>query len=482
LIKEKKIELVRWITLRLGKHFNQFVTLKTPIILIIFMIIIAPTSLLLAEPIIGTVEGSKAPFYSVTLNITDSDQTTDGKNPVQYVLTIVNTGNDIDTFTVFSEITEVTECDDPDKSYWSASLDKSIITLEASASTAIILTVTTTCGCQVGCVGTITITAVSAGDPNVKATINTYTTRGATQQHSGLIVEIDYNMNLNELFLEQINELDVYVYNLQGLEDSILIRASEAPEDWSVSLSPQEFLLLPNSRQVITLSFTIPQDISSDEYLIEITAQSIKSPSIQGKDNMKVFIKPDLIIHKTYFSKRSIHEGEKVKVTAMVKNIGLASAKAISLNVFDEIDVSAIHQIANQTITFLGPNQDTNITFTWSPKKGSYNLTFWLNPDDSVNELRTDNNLRVEPITVAEALDQDTSDDFFYQASLLIIVLIFIWFVIYYKLSHRKTDEDSPEKSEINIKSDYKTKENVGRSTQQPGSLKAKSERRGPRK
>ena len=448
------------------------------------MFILLPLSIVMPKLMIGTVEGSgsKAPFYSVTLNTTVNKQTTDGKDPVQYILTIVNTGNGIDTFTVFSELIEVTDCDDPNISYWSASLDKSVISLKASESAAIILTVTTSCSCQIGCVGNIMVIAVSAGDPNVKATLNTYTTRGATQQHAGLIIEIDYNMYLNKLFLGQINKLDVYVYNLQGLEDSILIQASKVPEDWSVSLAPQEFLLLPNSKKIVTLSFTIPQDISSDEYVIELTAQSIKSPSIRGNDNMVVFIKPDLIIQDTFFSKSSIREGDKVKITAMVKNIGLASAKAITINVFDNLDVSVIHQIANKTITFLGPNQDTNITFTWSPKEGSYNLTFWLNPDESINELRTDNNLRVEPITVEESLGKDTTDDFFYYAWFLIIVLFFIWLVIYYKLSQGKAEGKESKRTEINKDLRYEPRGKTERSTHKPGSFSSKEKRFGPRK
>ena len=82
--------------------------------------------------------GTKGDYYGFEFNSTDIEKTTDGKIPVKYSIKIINTGNIKDTYSLFVNIQEVTNCEEPDIHEWTFEIDKSEVTLEPSLYTEII--------------------------------------------------------------------------------------------------------------------------------------------------------------------------------------------------------------------------------------------------------------------------------------------------------------------------------------------------------
>ena len=430
--------------------------LITTMIVFILLVLLLNVFGNLLFPLVGTVSGAgtRGEYYSVELNSTKTSQKTDGKNPVDYVLTIINTGNKQDSFTIYAELLDVTDCSEPDKKEWSYYLDTSLITLGPSQSAPIVLTVLTSCGCQIGCIATITVHAVSGAESTVRDSITTYTTRGASKQVYGLQVEIDFNPALNVLSLDTLMEFDVFVYNIQNQKDTIIVWPTQGPAEWSIGVTPQQFSLQPNSKRLVTLSFTLPKNITIGEYPITLTAQSTDSPSVQGKDNIIVPIKPDIIINNITLPKGTIQAGVTVDLKITVENMGLATATNIPIVIYDEINLTTEHELLREVIEVLEPNQSTIIIVRWQPTKGSYNLTIWLDPNGTVEELSDMNNYRIEPITVEGASSQVSGDSEFYYVFLIILVLIIICLVIYFKFTKKRSKPDQKTADTEDMKSE----------------------------
>jgi len=351
------------------KNFYSKMTVFLLIVLLLSVLINYRSSMVIPA------SGTKADFYSIDINSTTTVKTTDGKNPVDYIITVTNTGNRQDTITLYPELLEISGCSEPDENEWSYTLDTSLITLAPSQSVALVLTVSTSCGCQVNCKAAIEVHAISGSDANVHESIVLYTTRGPAKKVTGLVVEIDFNSALNLIYLDQVMKFDVYIYNLQNQQDAIIVWPSEGLETWSIGVSPDEFSLPPNSKKLITLNFKVPGNISSGDYNITLTAQSRDSPNIQGKDRILIEIRPDLIITDVSFSETPVYANERVEIRISVQNIGLTAASDIELVVYDELNLTSEHELDRQTISSLASNQSMTISVSWKPTKGLYNIT-----------------------------------------------------------------------------------------------------------
>lgn len=424
------------------KNFNLSIT--GILLIILFLSILINNS----TPMVIPASGTKADFYSIDINSTTTVKTTDGKNPVDYIITVTNTGNRQDTITLYPELLEVTGCSEPDENEWSYTLDTSLITLAPSQSVVLVLTVSTSCGCQVNCKVAIEIHAVSGSDANVHESIILYTTRGPAKKVTGLVVEIDFNSALNVIYLDQVMKFDVYIYNLQNQQDTIIVWPTEGPESWSIGVSPDEFTLQPNSKKLITLNFKVPENISSGDFYITLTAQSRDSPNIQGKDRILIEIRPDLIITHVRFSETPAYANERVKISISIQNIGLTPASDIELVVYDELNLTSEHELNRQTIPSLASNQSMTVTITWKPAKGQYNITIMIDPNDEINELTNVNNFRIEPLNVKKAAGTTTQEWLYYALIFLIILIILIWLISRYRSAGKSggpKDQDTRE-------------------------------------
>lgn len=391
--------------------------------------------------LVGISSGTRTELYDFELNITKTEQTTEGSSPIEYAITLINTGNAIDTVTLFTELKEVTNCEKPDFKEWSYVLEPSIVTLEPSHNELVVLTVSTACSCQDGCKATIIVTGISSGNQDLSKFITTYTTRGPNKRppgDPGVVIDINYDKYTTKLFLEKPVILDVEMVNTQNSKDTFYVWVSQSPENWSVSVSPTDLTILGNSRKMIKLNFVIPKGTSPKTYTISLRAQSQKSSNVGHKDTIKITIKPDIIIENVVFSKSEPRAGESVSLSIKVANIGLAFAKDIPLVIYDQLNYSLSHELNRQTISRIDPNQTINISYTWHPETGEYNLVFRIDPDKNLNELRSDNNIRIEPIFVKESEESEQIDESFYFTFILVFVLIIAWLIIYFIYSNKQ--------------------------------------------
>jgi uncharacterized membrane protein len=248
--------------------------------------------------------------------------------------------------------------------------------------------------------------------------------------------------------------IDVIVYNLQNMQESILILVADAPPEWSTKISPTEFNMEPNSMLTITLSFSIPEEITPGEYSITLTARSQKTQNVQSTESINLLVKPDVIIEAVKFSKNDIRESDKVELTISVKNIGLAAAKDINIVVYDAMTYTTDHELARRTIPTLAPNSIKNIKINWHPQAGKFNITVWANPDSTLDELRNSNNFKIEDVTVGPAEETDSSNTIYFLLFLVLIILVIFWVIRRYKFNgddDDRTEPQEPQKNNINL-------------------------------
>jgi uncharacterized membrane protein len=392
-----------------------------------------------------TAKRTRAEYYDFALNTTSTQKSTDGSSSIQFIITILNTGNSPDTITLFSELVQITNCDNPDFNEWSYVLEPSVIKLDPSYTESVTLTVSTACSCQEGCKAEILVTGKSGSNPDLSKSITLFTIRGAAKPppgDPGVVIDINYNQYTTKLTLEKQVTIDVEVINTQNTGETIFIWVYKKPDTWSVSVTPSDFSMSRYSRKVVKLNLLIPQGVLPDTYRITLLAQSQESPNINDKDTIKIPIKPDVIIQDVVFSKPKPREGENVKLTISVKNIGLAKVENITLVIYDDLNYTQAHTLNTQVIELLQPNQTEEIVYTWHPKEGDYNLAFRIDPENNLNELRSDNNIRLDPISVGEKVKKNGEDFLFLYTILSVIILVVVCLIMFYHYSRQRKVND----------------------------------------
>ena len=218
----------------------------------------------------------------------------------------------------------------------------------------------------------------------------------------------------------------------------------------------------PSSSKTIDLTFKIPNGTSKGEYTITLTASSINDPEVQRKDTIVVLIKPDLIINNVAFPDEKLNAGKKSRISITLTNIGLMTNEPLPLVMYDQPEISTKHEIGRITIPSINPNQTKTVDFSWTPKQGNYNFTIRIDPEIIGDELNIDNNIRIEPIEVGEALDKEADEDYFYIAYIIVLLALIIWLIIYFKISKNKKKNEalreSSDRPKNNLQKDYKSK------------------------
>ena len=141
-----------------------------------------------------------------------------------------------------------------------------------------------------------------------------------------------------------------------------------------------------------------------------------------------------------------------------IVNIGLAPLNEVSLVIYDELNYTLEHELHRVDIQGILPNQTENISFTWKPKAGEYNLAFRLDPEYELDELRNDNNLRIEPVLVVR---DDTDDDGLSGIQLYLvygIIIIIIIFLLILYLKDTSPQQSNREKSKKQLEEKDRSK------------------------
>ena len=376
----------------------------------------------------------RAEYYDFVINASTTEQTTDGKKPVKYPIFITNTGTHEDTYSIYAEIINVTNCPEPDTEQWTAILDPASVSVAPSQTATINLIVVSGCGCQVHCMAAIRVNCISGGDPAVNKSIITYTTRGMpTEPSIGVSLAVDYNPYLDILILDTYKYLDVEVWNTQLEQESFIAWVSSAPANWSVTISPTEFELGHNSKRKLTLGILVPRFIPSGNYTITVSAKSQNFDEVTGRDSIIIPIIPDLIIEDIQIPAQPLHAGEKVRLNVVLKNIGLANASLVPIVLYDEMNYTTAHELGRVVVQNIEPNQTKPVKLTWRPREGTFNLTARIDPGSAPYELRVDNNIRIRAVQVLEAEEKDNGVEDYYLVYALIVILIMIWLIVYYR-------------------------------------------------
>jgi hypothetical protein len=389
--------------------------------------------------------GTRAEYYDFILNATSTEDVTDGTNPIVFTFTVINTGNQQDTYSLETRLVNVTDCAEPDPEEWTYSLDKTLFVLEPAHSQVVKLTVESGCTCQEGCIAEITVTVESLSNNNLIKSLEFFTTRGKGQPpvgDPGISIDIDYDPASTVLSLISDNIIPVRITNTQNTADNVNVFIASSPENWLVTLTPEGFKISANSKKTIALTINIPIGTPAGTHKITINAQSQDSPSIHDQASIKIPVKGDVIVDDLKFSRNGLNVDEKVKITVTIENIGLAAVDNITLALYDDINQTKADELKRFYIELIPANAKKTINYSWVPEnEGDGNIVLLLDPDHTLDELHGENNRRVEPITVEPALDKSEGDPDFYYAFILIFVLIIIWLVIYYGRRSRSKNE-----------------------------------------
>lgn len=408
---------------------------------------------------LSTSGSSRAEYYDFVINSTITKQTTDGSKEVFYIVNVINTGSAEDSITIYAKIINVTNCEKPNSTEWKYRLDKTIITLKPAESITVKLSVSSACTCQDGCIVAISVNGISNNDPLVTKNLTTYTKRGP--KSFGVLLSIDYDLYTNKLNLDTIIHLDVIVWNLQN-EDTIDLKINQAPANWSVGISPNQVYMGPSSSKEVDLSFKIPNGTSKGVYIITLTASSVNDPEIQREDSIEILIKPDLIITDVVFPDERLNAGQKSKISITLTNIGLTINEPLPLVLYDYPEISSDHELGRITIPPIIPNQTETIDLSWTPKQGNYNYSIRIDPEITGDEMNIDNNFRIEPIEVGEALDDDTNEDYFYIVYIVSLLVIIIVIIIFFKISKKKKRNEERKDSSDKMPNVYKKYSKTG--------------------
>lgn len=402
--------------------------------------------------IISTIHAqtTRVGYYDFELNVPITQSVTDGTNEVNYIFTIINTGNQKDTYTLYLELLEVTSCDEPEPREWEYGLDKTIATLEPSFTEPFKLTVKSACTCQEGCIAKIAITVLSELDNTLKTTVYFNTTRGPSQLppgDPGLTLSSDYEPEYDELFLDKENIIDISITSTQNSQDNAYISIINSPENWTTSITPEDLLIYPHTVETLKLKFRLPQINIAGIYKITILAQSSNNPNINNRLTINIPIKSDIIIRGVEFSKTTLRTNEEVKLMISIENIGLAYAEDIDIILSEEFNYTTTNLLKQFNIKELQPNNKTNLIYTWEPESvGSYIVSIQLDPKGKLDESHSYNNIRREPVDVKSGTSKVAQNYDFYYVYILIFVLILIWLVIYIKYSKRTKSENITER------------------------------------
>jgi len=215
--------------------------------------------------------------YGITIETDDSERTVTPDNTVTYDVTVTNTGNEEDTFTL-----SVTE----PPAGWDASLDQYEVILGGGAFTLLHLSVTAPAEAQEGDWAAVTVEGYSQMRDHHRASLDTNTTIRIPVRAVDIAVDV-YNLQDNP------GVAVVYtltVYNNGTDPDSYDLAITRKPAQWQAELNVATLADIPaGADDTATLTVTVPLwALDTDFAEVDVTATS------QGNDS-----KSDMITTNT---------------------------------------------------------------------------------------------------------------------------------------------------------------------------------------
>jgi len=148
-----------------------------------------------------------------------------------------------------------------------------------------------------------------------------------------------------------------------------------------------------DSLGVFSANTTAPK--LSGDYMVESSASS---GSLRGNDTqtLKVVL-PDITVLDITFSPVAPTEGDKVTITARIKNIGTRSVESIEVAFYQDSN-----RIGTKKEGPLAPDNATPSTMSWTAIKGTHDIKVVIDPSSKVGEISEENNALTVPLSVKE--------------------------------------------------------------------------------
>jgi hypothetical protein len=176
-----------------------------------------------------------------------------------------------------------------------------------------------------------------------------------------------------------------------------------------------------SSDGTFTVEMIAPVEQDIYEIRVTVTQQAVNGDKIF---NVTVF-QPDLKITTFTFDGKEPDQvkakaGKSVKVKVGFQNIGNGTAK----DVVFQLKVDGEIATTKDDLGDFAAGRTYSVTYVWKAKKGSHNFQAILDPDDTIEEIREDNNLEAKAIEVKKS--DEPSPSFEIVLFILAIVVIFL--------------------------------------------------------
>jgi DNA-binding MarR family transcriptional regulator len=257
----------------------------------------------------------------------------------------------------------------------------------------------------------VDVTAPSNSEANTEITLFI---EGSTSNSAAKILPVElttivgsiYDIKLtapSKLILDSpINPVnfEIVITNHGNVNDWVSLELTEVPDGLEMSLEVQEFIILPDSSQKITVTMLPSSILTAGDYSINISlfrVTDLVKTWVSSQDLVvEVVYYPDLYISMgdIELSKYSPSNGENVSINITVHNKGSTDARNITVGIFPVTrSGSQLEDIGAVVIDFIGLDKSTTIQIPWTASPPAVNrMLVIIDPDDNINELDEDNN------------------------------------------------------------------------------------------
>jgi subtilase family serine protease len=148
-----------------------------------------------------------------------------------------------------------------------------------------------------------------------------------------------------------------------------------------------------NDLGVYAVNLTAPR--LAGDYMVESSATS---GTLKGNDTQTLHVVlPDITVLEITFSSQSPAEGDKVTITAHIKNIGTKTVDSVEVAFYQDQN-----RIGTNKEGPLAADNATTSTMSWTAVKGTHQMKVVIDPSSKVNEISEENNALTVPLTVKE--------------------------------------------------------------------------------
>ncbi|MEW5759498.1 MAG: PKD domain-containing protein, partial [Candidatus Thermoplasmatota archaeon] len=135
-----------------------------------------------------------------------------------------------------------------------------------------------------------------------------------------------------------------------------------------------------------------------------ITLNVTDASGLKASANVTIIItpkelRPDLTPKKIELSKDVPMEGEKVKITAKIENVGDVKSESIIVRFYVDED-----KIGEKKIDKIEANSSAKVSIDWSPKRGEHKIKVRVDPDKKISENNEENNTKEIKVKVGESM------------------------------------------------------------------------------